>query len=69
MKFQKFSIEHCVNYQRSRAMLFKKLQKSLLKPHSGSNLEIRHGARGLLGVHTFFIVAIFSTKAVMQLDS
>jgi hypothetical protein len=25
MKFKRFSIEHCVNYQRSRAELFKKL--------------------------------------------
>jgi hypothetical protein len=25
MKFKKFSIEHCVNYQRSRAVLFKNL--------------------------------------------
>jgi hypothetical protein len=32
-------------------------------------MKIRHDARGLLGVHTFFIVAVFSTKAEMPLDS
>jgi hypothetical protein len=32
-------------------------------------MKIRHGARGLLGVHTFFMVAVFSTKAAIPLDS
>jgi hypothetical protein len=31
MKFKKFSIEHCVNYQRSRAMLLKKLTEVTLE--------------------------------------
>jgi hypothetical protein len=37
-----------VNYLRSRAVLFKNLQKLLLKPHSGlfTNLPWRSGATG-----------------------
>jgi hypothetical protein len=69
MKLKKFSIEHYVNYQRSMTMLFKNLQKFLLEPHSGSNMRIHHGTRGLLRVHTLFMVAVFSTKAAIPLDS
>jgi hypothetical protein len=32
-------------------------------------MEIRYGARGLLGVHTFFMVVVFSTKTEILLDS
>jgi hypothetical protein len=32
-------------------------------------MKIRHGAWGLLGIHTFFIVDVFSTKAKIPLDS
>jgi hypothetical protein len=49
--------------------IMQKFKVILLEHHSGSFMEIRHGARGLLGVHTFFMVAVFSTKAEIPLDS
>jgi hypothetical protein len=41
----------------------------LLEHHNRSSTGICHGARGLLGVHTLFIVAVFSTKAEIPLDN
>jgi hypothetical protein len=41
----------------------------LLEHHSGSSTKIHHGARGLLEVHTFFMIVVFSTKAEIPLDS
>jgi hypothetical protein len=32
-------------------------------------MKIRHGARGLQGIHTFFIVDVLSTKAFIPLDN
>jgi hypothetical protein len=32
-------------------------------------MKICHDARGLLAIHTFFIIDIFSMKAEMPLDS
>jgi hypothetical protein len=37
--------------------------------HNGSSKEIRYDARGLLGIHTFFMVDVFSTKAEIPLGS
>jgi hypothetical protein len=32
-------------------------------------MKIRHGARGIQGIHNFFIVDVLSTKAVIPLDN
>jgi hypothetical protein len=32
-------------------------------------MKIRHGARGLQGIHTFFIVDVLSTKPVILVDN
>jgi hypothetical protein len=45
------------------------LKVVLLEHHSGFSTKIRHGARGLLEVHTFFMIVVFSTKAEIPLDS
>jgi hypothetical protein len=64
------SLKSTIRYDGTQGLYYAKFKSSfLLEHHSGSSTEIRHGARGLLGVHTFFMIVVFSTKAEIPLDN